>query len=240
MILYVNGDSHAAGAECVNPHAWAEDDSLYHSLGKQPHPENLLASFGYKLSNHLNATLVCEAQAGGSNERILRTTRQWLSNNHADLVVIQWSTWEREEWEHHGEYYQVNASGIDHVPPELQQRYRDYILGIDWNQKTLKAHDTIWEFHQELLDQNINHVFFNGNNDFSILGDSRYTGLGDVKHKDWGRYYIGPYDPQMTYDRVLRNNGFEWATPGHFHFRADAHCFWAEYLLQYIIDNKLL
>jgi len=26
MILYVNGDSHTAAAEAVNPHAFAEDD----------------------------------------------------------------------------------------------------------------------------------------------------------------------------------------------------------------------
>jgi hypothetical protein len=28
MILYVNGDSHTAAAEAVNPHAFAEDDPI--------------------------------------------------------------------------------------------------------------------------------------------------------------------------------------------------------------------
>ena len=32
MILYVNGCSHAAAAEAVNPHSWAEDDGLYYAL----------------------------------------------------------------------------------------------------------------------------------------------------------------------------------------------------------------
>ena len=29
MILYVNGDSHTAAAEAVNPYAFAEDDGQY-------------------------------------------------------------------------------------------------------------------------------------------------------------------------------------------------------------------
>ena len=40
MILYVNGDSHAAAAEAVNPHAWAMDDGLFYGLGRMPHPDN--------------------------------------------------------------------------------------------------------------------------------------------------------------------------------------------------------
>jgi hypothetical protein len=44
MILYVNGDSHTAAAEAVNPHAFAEDDSALFYLGRAPHPENLAVS----------------------------------------------------------------------------------------------------------------------------------------------------------------------------------------------------
>ena len=38
MILYVNGDSHAAAAEAAVPHAWAEDDEFFWGLGRRPHP----------------------------------------------------------------------------------------------------------------------------------------------------------------------------------------------------------
>jgi len=41
MILYVNGDSHTAGAEAVNSHAFADDDPAYKHLGRLPHPDNL-------------------------------------------------------------------------------------------------------------------------------------------------------------------------------------------------------
>ena len=233
LTLYVNGDSHAAAAECVNPHAWARDDGLYWGLGKQPHPDNARASFGCELANHLNAVLELDAQAGCSNQRIIRTTRQWLqqqSDTSNTFVVVQWSTWEREEWFYKGEWWQVNASGVDHVPLELQDQYREFVIDIDWRQATESAHRAIWEFHQELDQQGIRHLFFNGNNHF---GSSRH------RH-NWGNSYIAPYDAAQTYSSVLKNNGFCTVAPESWHFGADAHCFWAEYLLQYINDRNLL
>ena len=233
MILYVNGDSHAAAAECVNTHAWASDDGLYWGLGKQPHPDNERASFGCELANWLNAILYLDAQAGCSNQRIIRTTRNWLDQqDRVDdvFVVIQWSTWERQEWFYEGEWWQVNASGIDHVPPELQDEYREFVIGIDWRQATETAHKAIWDFHQELNIKGIRHLFFNGNSHF---GGSRH------RH-DWDHSYIAPYDPTQTFDRVLRNRGFSTVKPDSWHFGPDAHCFWGEYLLQYIKTHNLL
>lgn len=234
MIVYVNGDSHAAAAECVNNHAWAEDDGMYWGLGQQPHPDNLRASFGCELANRLDSILICEAQAGGSNDRIIRTTRDWIEQNQTSLtdtlMIIQWSTWEREEWSHNNVYYQVGASGIDSVPEALQDRYRQFIVDIDWKEKIKTAHDQIWRFHQELNEQNIRHVMFNGNNHFAEAQNRMH----------WGSSYMRPYDPESTYDRVLKNNGFETVNADSWHFGPRAHCFWAEYLLQYITENKIL
>jgi hypothetical protein len=233
MILYVNGDSHAAAAECVNSHAWAMDDGLYWGLGKQPHPDNERASFGCELANWLNAILYLDAQAGCSNQRIMRTTRNWLAQQESVddvFVVVQWSTWERQEWLYQGEWLQVNASGIDHVPPELQDNYREFVIGVDWEEATESAHQSIWNFHQELQEKNIKHLFFNGNSDFGKI----------KRQRNWDDSYIAPYDPALTYTSVLKNNGFATVAPESWHFGPDAHCFWAEYLLQYINDCNLL
>lgn len=234
MILYVNGDSHAAAAECVNPHAWAEDDGLFWGLGRRPHPDNERASFGCELANHLYAILRLEAQAGCSNTRIIRTTRQWI-NEHPDalddtFMVIQWTTWEREEWWHEGHDFQVNASGIDEVPPELQERYKQFIVNVDWEICRQRAHEEIWAFHNELKNLGVRHVMFNGNNHFE----------GILDQKDWGLSYMDPYDSKMTFDQVLKNNNFKTVNPESWHFGPDAHCFWAEYVLQYIRNNNLL
>ena len=94
MLVYINGDSHSAGAEAVNPHCFAEDDYLYRGLGRRPHPDNLQVSYGCHLANMLGAVLHCDAESASSNSRIIRTTGQYLKNNpKPDLVVIGWSTW---------------------------------------------------------------------------------------------------------------------------------------------------
>jgi hypothetical protein len=248
MILYVNGDSHAAAAEAVVPHAWAEDDEFLWGMGRQAHPTNAQASFGCELANHLFAVLDLDAQAGGSNARIIRTTRDWIRSNQNNLsdtfVLIQWSTWEREEWFYNDVWWQVNASGWDHVPPELTQRYKEFVANIDWVKCTRQAHEDIWNFHCELEQQGIRHLFFNANSHFAMPVLNNRNRFDPVilpeDQKDWGTSYLGPYDAELTYDRVLKNNGFEYKNPASYHFGADAHCFWAEYLLQYIKRNQLL
>jgi hypothetical protein len=234
MILYVNGDSHTAAAEAVNAHAFAEDDGALRYLGRLPHPDNLAVSWGRILADSAKAIFKCEAESASSNDRILRTARAWVDNNHQDwyrtLMIIQWSTWEREEWLHEDVYYQVNASGQDQVPQSLQEEYRNYILGVDWQARAQDAHAEIWAFHQELTEKKIPHVFFNGNNDFSSI----------TERKEWGASYIGPYDPAQTFASTVTQNGHKTVAPNSYHFGKAAHSFWARFMLQYCINNKFL
>jgi hypothetical protein len=235
MILYINGDSHAAAAEAVNPYAFAEDDSQYFYMGRSAHPDNLAVSWGKLLSLTLRSGFHCAAESASSNTRIMRTTREWLadrSSNNDVLVIIQWSTWEREEWVIDGTYYQINASGIDHVPVSHQQQYREYIVNINWQQRTESAHKEIWEFHKELQAQNIRHVFFNGNNDFSQIPDSQ--------QKVWDMCYIAPYDPTMTFDYIIRKQGIDTVAPNSWHFGREGHSFFHRFMLKYVIVNNFI
>jgi hypothetical protein len=235
MILYVNGDSHSAAAEAVNVHAFAEDDPKYFYLGRAPHPDNLSVSWGKLLSLTLRSGFHCEAESASSNARILRTTREWLDARRDFeelLVVIQWSTWEREEWydEESKQYFQVNASGIDHVPQAWQEKYRQYIMGVNWQFKTEEAHAQIWTFHNELEAKGIKHIFFNGNNSFGGIKDK----------KDWGTSYVEPYDPKGTFSAKLELTGIQTVAPNSYHYGKDGHSFFNRFMLQYIIDNKYI
>ena len=234
MILYVNGDSHTAAAEAVNNHAFAMDDPSLFYLGRAPHPDNLAVSWGQLLATTLRAGFHCGAESASSNDRIMRTTREWLTSQGYDqdlLVVIQWSTWEREEWlDANGTYYQVNASGIDNVPDSMKAKYKDFVANVDWQQKTKQAHETIWQFHHELEEKGIQHIFFNGNNDFGPLKE-RY---------DWGTSYIDPYDPKRTFNYLIQDQGIQTVAPNSWHFGQDGHSFWHRFMLQYIINNKLI
>jgi len=234
MILYVNGDSHTAAAEAVNPHGFAEDDSQFFYLGRAPHPANLAVSWGRRLADTLKMGFNCQAQAGGSNDRIMRVTHEHLFRPDVVpgqyFVIIQWSTWERQEWLVDDIWYQIGASGTDSVPESLKERYQKFVCDVDWNACTQHMHQQIWDFHQELQDRGIQHVFFNGDNHF-----------GSIKHqKDWGTHYIGPYDPESTYSAWLRNHGHQTVAPNSWHFGPDAHTAWARFVLQYCVSNKMV
>ena len=232
MILYANGCSHTAAAEAVVPAAFAVDDGRA-GIDRRPHPLNLAASWCTQLAEQLGAELVCQAESGSSNDRILRTTKQWLESQtdfSNIVVVIQWTTWEREEWLHNGRYYQVNASGVDWVPKELQTQYKHYVANHNYWAKTQEWYKKIWDLHIELLDRKVTHLFYNGWSTFSEIPNKQ----------DFGKNYIGPYSRELSYNSVLVNNGFEWVNPNSYHFDAKGHCFWANYVLQYINEHNLV
>jgi hypothetical protein len=220
----------------VNAHAFAEDDPALNYLGRLPHPANLAVSWGRNLADAVKAAFKCDAESAASNARIMRTTRCWIQqhpNAVSDmLMVIQWSTWERQEWLIDGTYYQINASGTDVIPASHQQAYKEYIAGIDWNQCTRRAHEEIWQFHLELEEKGIRHVFFNGNNHFGKIPGQ--------DHKNWGVNYIGPYNSQMTFNQWLLDHGHETVAPNSWHFGKAAHGAWSRFVLQYVIKNQLV
>ena len=251
MILYVNGDSHSAGAEAVNTYAFANDDPLYWALGRQPHPDNLRASYGCELANLMGAILECDAESAASNDRVFRTTwnhLQGIQNTpvaRPDYVVIGWTTWEREEWLHEGTYYQVTASGTDSVPAELLHRYKEWVVDQNYltrERKLLGWHERIWKFHKRLEAKNIPHIFFNTYSDFSNIRSRKIT-TDAIKvipdEYDWGLNYVYPYDSNLTYYNWCIQKGFKTVNPNSYHFGADAHRAWAEFLMQYYVQMLL-
>ena len=221
-ILYVNGDSHSAGAEAVNNYCFADDDPFYYALGRLPHPDNERVSYGCNIANELFAILHCDAESASSNARIIRTTNHYLESSKPDAVIIGWSTWEREEWFHDDIYWQVNAGGIGHDWPDLiKERYQEYVVNLDWATATTNAHNQIHDLHIKLSDLKIPHLFFN-----------TFSHFNGQSNKDWHNSYIDPYDPAMTYWQWLSNNGFK--SNSSYHFGADAHRKWAEFLLPHL------
>lgn len=233
MILYANGCSHTAAAEAVVPDVFAVDDGK-HGIDRRPHPTNLAASWCTRVAHRLGMDLECQAEAGGSNPRIIRTTKAWLeSNQHLwpdVFVAIQWTTWEREEWLHNGTWYQVNASGIDWVPKELRNQYKRFIMEVDWAAATQRCHEQAWDLHQWLQSRQIRHIFFSGHSTFSNIQN----------RQNWNRCYMDPYEPAGSYHNWLIQNGGTYANPQSYHFDAASHRLWAEHVLQYINRNQIL
>ena len=232
MIVYVNGDSHSAGAEAVNSFCFAQDDPLYWGLGRRPHPDNERASYGCEIANMMLAILHCDAESASSNDRIIRTTYDYLEqNNEPDLIIIGWSTWEREEWWHEPSqrYWQVNAGGIgEDWPTDIKDMYQPYISNLDYDRAVKHAHDKIHRLHKDLDRLEIKHVFFN-----------TFEPIRSSNHESWSGAYIEPYDPDFTYYNWLKGKGFDTVNPTSYHFGADAHRAWAEFLYQNYVQLVL-
>lgn len=226
MILYVNGDSHSAGAEAVNDFCFAQDEyNLTNTPDKwRAHPDNLAVCFGKLLADQLGFSMVNQAQAAGSNDRIIRTTTEYLELNRPDLVLIGWTSWEREEWFYDNRYWQINSAGMDKVwPRAIKIRYKEYVANLDWTKKAVEQHSKIWNFHQKLLAMNIPHLFFN------VWGT--FNWYNEIPKLDWGDNYIRPYD-EWSFWHYLSDRGY--SKTKYNHFRADGHAAWAEFLLPYL------
>lgn len=240
MILYVNGDSHSAGAELASIRngmvvEFDESTRQYQPTQDNTQGQNLQAecikrSYSRRLSDLLDADLVCDAESGGSNARILRLTREYLKNNKPDFLVIGWSPFEREEWWHNGIAYQITGGGVESVPAELADKYKKWVIDNSdpcaINARTLTWHQEIFDFHRSLLELSIPHLFFNTFNSFEFVPNIGGTYLG------WGDCFVEPYLESYTYCSWLKNQGYQPVSATSMHFGPDAHQAWAEFLYQ--------
>ena len=215
MILYINGDSHSYG----------------HDAGGPSH------SYGQHIANELGAEFICHAEPASSNDRIIRTTREYLLENRPDLLIIGWSTWEREEWFDQDQWWQITPGGQrDNWPQSVVERYKHWVIDIAdrWLEKEQQSHELIWQFHQELEQQNIPHLFFNCYSWFF------YTTKHNLTRHSWGPSYIDPYSQDTSYYFWLENQGFTPANPKFYHYGAEAHKDCAQYLLTYIKKESII
>ena len=228
MIIYVNGDSHSAGAELVKNYCFAEDDPRYNYLGRIPHPDAIPLTYGNYIANALNAGYFLDAESAGSNDRVVRTTREFLTKKRAGskMIIIGWTTWERQEVWHKDRYYQFTASGSDIVPDELSDTYQSWVMEQTQDKLREKQeywHKQIYDFHNELTESNIKHLFFNSMHAF----DKEWTG-----EVDWQDCYIEPYNKDWTYSSWALNQGFINVNYGSNHYGEDAHRAWSKVLLK--------
>jgi hypothetical protein len=209
MMLYVNGDSHSNGMQLLS--------------------EN---KFANQVADYFNLSLNNVAQIGASNQRIIRTTREYIAQGHRPtLIIIGWSTWEREEWEHEGKYYNVNSSGHDVLPDALVDQYKSWVL--DQSEEVLavksaKWHNEIYQLHLELKQQQLDHVFFN----------CMYNFFNVQSQLDWDNCYVHPYHNEYSLYWYLKKQGF--VTDDWYHYGADGNRAWADFLIEFIKSNNIL
>lgn len=240
MIVYVNGDSHSAGAEAANAYcflsddpamAWDHYDRTQTAAGRVPHPNNVKVSYGQRIADYYNSTLVCNAESGSSNQRILRTTYDYLNNNNPELVIIGWATWEREEFFIDGYWHQFSANmNTDDLSDDAVKFYKNWVLDRHSVQQYCdKAQKAIWDLHQLLVSKHIPHLFFN-----------TFSGLTTSTLLNWDNCYYRPYEHSGSFFNLLKARGYNTVSPTSYHYGADAHQEWANFLLTKLPNESII
>lgn len=216
MILYVNGDSYTATNK---------DFKVYSEV----------------LGEKLNATSINDAMPGSSNDRIFRTTLEYISSlkeHEKPFIIIGFSFVTREEvW-------------IDNYA-DYQHRIKDYIgsqfVSVDWLQKK----DVTDEIRHLIIDQNINSQMIHFYTKLYMLTgllkglDIPYLIFSGAKNEDFKSMNWGSINNLTMYQKVLADvdvvdfktfNIPLWAKQNNLpttqtgHLLADGHALFADFL----------
>lgn len=185
MRIFFNGDSHTDGAELADP---------------------LNETYSYRLAKLLDAEVVGNpAKSGASNDRILRTTEDFLRecNEYPDLIVIGWSEPLRFDWFYNGQYRTCRSLEDGFPIEEAEQhdpkRY-DYLMntlrsGFGYSH-SIYQQNQMYNLHEKLNHLKIPHLFFNAHMSFSHCIKQTQHFLPNVKNYefDWGNCFWNPYN----------------------------------------------
>ena len=230
--LYVNGDSHS--------------QNCYPANTNLPTATELLAKkFQLEYKN--------QALAGGSNQRIIRTTLEYLPklDPAKTVIVIGWSSFERTEWHYKDKWHQICGQAAYSVDAELRELWNHHITMWQSNankerfRRIQEQHQAIWCFHVLLTNLGYQHLFYQGCKTFFFDNCPEQTGPYKLP---WApeTWVHNPYviineqtRQSENFSQYVSSKGCE-HTDNWAHYGADAQHIWADYLepfLQYKINQ---
>jgi hypothetical protein len=230
--LLTNGDSHTIGT--------------YNVVVQQ---QNVDRPFAKQLAEKFNLDYTNLAQAGGSNNRIIRTTIDALPDfDPAEtLILIGWTGWDRTEWYWDNKWHAMcgdpgyNISdfakirwqqNLDHH----QNRTQNSVSWHDQWAKTKEYEHAIWVFHRLLTNLGYKFLFFHACYDSHFAWESEN---GITTKLPWlpDTWAHDPYEIGFGFSNFCINHGHQrdvW-----WHFDQAAHTDYANYLEPFM-KSKLL
>lgn len=219
--LWVNGDSHTAGTHF---------------------PKNVTSPFAQQVAKHFNLKYTNIAQAGGSNQRIIRTTTEALPllNPEETFILIGWSSWERTEWYWNNQWHQICGDPGYTVPEFYQQRwqanadyYRDQFVDKSadqelWMRSKCQEH-AIFVFHNLLTYLGYKFLFFLGCPN-SFRWESTHSTTSKLPWNP-GTWAHDPY-VEEGFGYTCQQQGF--IRDDKWHYGQDAHDMYAQELIKHI------
>jgi hypothetical protein len=227
--LFANGDSHTIGTYTKD----CEKTGIREL--KRPFAKQLAEKIGLSYTNL--------AEAGGSNNRIIRTTIDALpSLDPAEtFILIGWSSWNRTEWYWNNKWhamcgdpgYSTPEFAKIHWQQNLDHGCNQYQNSVSWHDQWAKSKEyehAIWVFHHLLNNLGYKFLFFLAcyTNYFLWESENEITTKLPWLPNTWAH---DPYEP-TGFSNFCINRGHkydEW-----WHFDEAAHSDYADYLTPYI------
>ena len=232
MLLLANGCSHTAGAEI--------EYLLQGKCYEKAYPKYIAELLGWNYENI--------ADSGASQERIIRTTIDWIGRNYKKyknteiFVVIMWSGPSRIE------FYDDTLSRYTQIVPNndivYKQQftntqyvyYKSYVAIQNRPAQMIKWYNNIILMQSYLANLKINYLFLNATETLPISNTSNSKQFLHLAAQINYKKYPWAHMQENSYFNVLKNRGFK--PPSHApvggHMEADGHKYYGEYLAKYI------
>lgn len=233
--LFVNGDSHTA--------------LVY------PYSQRHLPTATQILANKLSLDYENLALPGASNQRIIRTTIQRLSELDPanTIIIIGWTSFERTEWFYNNNWHNISGGPEYKVDPLVQPLRSQHITAYEENRQndrfraTQEQHLAIWNFHKILTTLKYKFCFYQGCHTY-FFGDCSQWRENFELPWETGVWVHEPYVKfqnnqhiEESFSHIVEKQGFNCADD-RWHYGQDAHEYWADYLYPKVstLVNQLL
>jgi hypothetical protein len=232
VLLLANGCSHTAGAEIE----YETQDNCY----DKAYPKTCAEELGWGWVNL--------AVSGASQERIIRTTIDWVGRNYKNYsnselyVVIMWSASSRTEFysKSRRNYVQV-VPGNDEVYKKQFTKaeylyYQSYVVLQNRSAQIAKWYNNVILLQSYLKSMNIRYLFLNATEPLP-----EYASLPHLIRQIDNRKYPWAHDSNNSFLNLVINIGYKMAkhTEKGFchHVGEDAHIFYGKNIAKYIKET---
>ena len=235
MLLLANGCSHTAGAEI--------EYLLQGDCYEKAYPKWCADALGWEYENI--------ADSGASQERIIRTTIQWVGRNYKKyknkevFVVIMWSAPGRTEFydDRINQYRQIVPNNDVVYKQEFTNTqyiyYKSYVAVQHRQTQMIKWYNNVILMQNYLYNLGINYLFLNATETLPVSTPSNSAQFLHLAAQINYKKYPWANIQENSYFNILKKRGFNSPlhAPSGGHLGEDAHKYYGEYLAKYIKEN---
>ena len=183
----------------------------------------------------MDQPFTCWGKNGASNYWIETHLDYFLADKSFPtdtLLLIGWTSFEREEWPWLYNNISVCGGPDFGMPEPMKARFNQWkekLTGDYYRKMTQFWHDRIYDIHLDLRERGIRHLFWTTYNNFKEI----------TNQQEWHSSFFQPYEENGCMSRYLESNGITAIEHDQWHYGPEAHKMWATALYNHAQSNSL-